>query len=75
MDTEEIATEIVRIRRRLAELNDQVEGHNDTDSDDERAQLHDRLRHLQDVMSGHAAGNEENDSPARPDSVHYVPPA
>lgn len=75
MDTEEIATEIVTIRRRLAELDDQVEGHHDTDSDDEHTRLHDRLRHLQDVMSGRASGDNKEDSPARPDSVHYVPPA
>ncbi|HSM46163.1 MAG TPA: hypothetical protein VK969_14205 [Acidimicrobiia bacterium] len=75
MDTEEIATEIVRIRRRLAELDDRVEGHHDNDSDDERTRLHDRLRHLQDVMSSHAGRNQQQDSPAQPDSVHYVPPA
>lgn len=75
MDTEEIASEIVRIRQRLAEFDDQVEGHADTDSDDERRRLRDRLRHLQDVMSGHAAGNKDQDSPAQPNSVHYVPPA
>jgi len=50
MDTEAIALEIVTIRNRLAELDDDVEA-TDTDVDDERKQLHDRMRRLQDQLS------------------------
>ena len=75
MNTETIAQEIVDIRARLAELDEQIEGHDGTDGDDERARLHDRLRHLQDLISGGASESSEIDSPAEPDSVHYLPPA
>lgn len=50
MDTEAIAIEIVRIRGRLAELDDDVEA-DDVDADEERKQLHDRMRQLQDQLA------------------------
>ena len=74
MDTEAIATEIVSIRSRLREIEGQVEGSTDTDVDDERTELLDRMRHLQSVLSGHGAGGER-DVPGPADTVQYVPPA
>lgn len=63
-----MAKEIVELRSRLAELDDQngesVEG----------KRLHTRLRHLQDLMSS-GAGQEGKGRDAAPDSVQYVPPA
>ena len=74
MDTEAIASEIVSIRSRLREIEDQVEGSVETDADDERTELLDRMRHLQSVLSGHGAGGDQ-DVPGQPDTVQYVPPA
>lgn len=51
MDTEAIAIEIVKIRNRLAELDGTVEGHTGSDVDDEKKQLHDRMRQLQDQLA------------------------
>ena len=76
MDTESIAREIVTIKNRLLELDEPVEGAKDTDVDDQRKTLLDRMRHLQDQLSGHGAGeNGRQDGPATPEDVHYVPPA
>lgn len=76
MDTESIAREIVTVKNRLQELDSRVEGSGDTDVDDERKDLVDRLRHLQDLLSTHGAGDHvKQDEPASPDEVHYVPPA
>lgn len=76
MDTEAIAREIVTIKNRLQELDSQVEGADGTDVDDERKELVDRMRHLQDQLSTHGAGDHaKQDDPAAPDDVHYVPPA
>lgn len=73
MDTKAIAIEIVSIRRRLDELEDQSDVRNDVT--DEQKELRDRLRHLQDVVSNKKARGGTQDSPAEPDSVHYHPPA
>lgn len=76
MDTESIAREIVTIKNRLQELDYQVEGAGDADFGDERKTLLDRLRHLQDQLSGHGAGEKgRQDAPGAPEDVHYVPPA
>lgn len=76
MDTESIAREIVTVKNRLQELDSRVEGSGGTDVDDERKDLVDRLRHLQDLLSTHGAGDHvKQDEPASPDEVHYVPPA
>lgn len=68
MNTEMIAKEIVELRRRLSELDDQ-----DGESV-ERKRLHHRLRQLQDSMSDDVREKAE-DRRAAPDSVRYVPPA
>lgn len=73
MDTKAIATEIVSIRRRLDELENQSDVRNDVT--DEQKKLRDRLRHLQDVVSNKNTRGGTQDSPAEPDSVHYHPPA
>lgn len=76
MDTESIAREIVTIKNRLQELDGHVEVGDGTDVDDERKGLVDRMRHLQDLLSTHGAGDHvKQDEPASPDDVHYVPPA
>lgn len=74
MDTEAIAGEIVRIRNRLDEIDKQVEGASDVDVDDERRRLGERLRFLQGKLSADGAGGEQ-DEPAGPGSVQYLPPA
>lgn len=71
VDTKAIAKEIVEIRHRLDELEDQ----HDESYTREQSELRDRLRHLQNMLSGKAASSAPQDSPAEPDSVHYHPPA
>jgi len=73
MDTEAIANEIVQIRNRLDEIPHR-EGPADTDVDDERRELEDRLRFLQGKLSSDR-GDAPQDEPAAPATVHYVPPA
>jgi hypothetical protein len=74
VDTESIAREIVTIKNRLQELDEHVEGASDTDIDDERKTLLDRMRHLQDQLSGHGAGEHgKHDAPASSDEVHVKP--
>lgn len=76
MDTEEIAHEIVTIRNRLDEIGSQLEGAAGTDIDDERKQLEERLRFLKGRVSEEGTDNVvEQDKPARPETVHYLPPA
>lgn len=76
MDTESIAREIVTIKNRLQELDSQVEGADDTDVDDEREELGDRMRHLQDLFSTHGSGDHvKQDEPGSPDDNQYVRPA
>lgn len=69
MDTKAIASEIVSIKNRLGEIEDLDE--HDDNVEEERRELVDRLRHLQNMLSGQAPtrGRQE------PDSVQYVPPA
>jgi 50S ribosomal subunit-associated GTPase HflX len=74
MDTEAVATEIVMIRQRLSEIDADVEGAGETDTDDEKKRLHDRMRQLQDQLSGSGAAGRQ-DSPSEPDTVQYVPPS
>lgn len=57
MDTEAIAIEIVKIRNRLAELDGSVEGNTGTDPDDEKKQLYDRMRQLQDQLAPSSGGS------------------
>ena len=70
MDTKAIAKEIVEIRHRLGEL----EGQHEESYTQEQSELRDRLRHLQNMLSGKVR-DAPQDSPAEPDSVHYHPPA
>jgi transcription elongation GreA/GreB family factor len=70
VDTKAIAKEIVEIRHRLDEFEDQHE----ESYTQEQSHLRDRLRHLQDMLSGKVR-DAPQDSPAEPDSVHYHPPA
>lgn len=70
MDTETIAKEIVEIRNRL----DELEGQHEESYTQEQSELRDRLRHLQNMLSGKVR-DAPQDSPAEPDSVHYHPPA
>lgn len=70
MDTEAIASEIVRIRNRLDEMDAQTEDASGTDVDEERSRLEKRLLLLQDRLSAHGTGE-----PDMPDNVQYVPPA
>jgi len=72
MDTEAIATEIVMIRQRLAEIDADPEVAAGTD--DERKRLHDRMRLLQDQLSGSGSAGAQ-DSPSELDSVQYIPPS
>jgi hypothetical protein len=74
MDTEAIATEIVMIRQRLDEIDADPEVAAGTDTDDEKKRLHDRMRQLQDQLSGPGAAGAQ-DSPSQPDTVEYVPPS
>lgn len=70
MDTETIAKEIVEIRNRL----DELVGQHEESYTQEQSELRDRLRHLQNMLSGKVR-DAPQDSPAEPDSVHYHPPA
>lgn len=76
MDTEAITKEIIKIRNRLDELDEQVEDASGTDIDDERDMLEEKLRFRQDQLSADGT-NEivEQDEPAAPKTVHYLPPA
>lgn len=74
MDTEAVASEIVTIRRLIAEIDADPEGAGRTDSADERKRLHQRMRQLQDQLSESGAAGRQ-DSPSEPDTVQYVPPS
>jgi chromosome segregation ATPase len=73
MDTESIAREIVTIKNRLQELDDQLEVAGDTEMSEERAQLLERMRNLQDELAEHGGGDK--DTPAQPHGVQDVRPA
>ncbi len=71
MDTEAIANEIVAIRNRLEE----IEQSDETDADEERARLAERLAFLRSRISGGDSEKADQDDPAEPGDVHYLPPA
>lgn len=70
MDTESIASEIVYLRTRIRELDEQTEGASGADGDDERKQLTDRMHELQDRLAGNGNGPKKTDS-----QVQYIPPS
>lgn len=75
MDTEAIASEIVSIRRRLAEIdNGSVGDGSIVAADDEQTPLRERLRELQDSLSDPGAPGQQ-DQPAESRTYRYVPPA
>jgi hypothetical protein len=71
VDTEAIASEIVYLKNRLAELD--TEGAEGTDVDDEKKELHERMRILQDSLSGN--GSVEPKTHTQADEVHFINPA
>lgn len=71
MDAEAIAGEIVAIRNRLEE----IEQSDETDAEEERARLAERLGFLQSRLSGRGSENADQDEPAEPGDVQYLPPA
>ena len=71
MDTESIASEIVYLRNRIRELDEQLEGRSDTDPDDERKQLEDRMHELQDRLAGNGNGSGAEKAESQ---VQYIPP-
>jgi hypothetical protein len=72
MDAEAIASEIVRIRTRLDEIDEQMEGASGADVDDEKKQLEERLRDLRGLMSRQGSDEKEHKSVA--EEVRYIPP-
>ena len=71
MDTEAIASEIVAIRNRLQE----IEQSDATGLEEERVRLAERLRFLQGRLSGRGSEKADQDDPAEPGDVQYLPPA
>ncbi len=71
MDTEAVASEIVAIRRRLEE----IEQGDETDVEDERTRLAERLGYLQSRLSSRSSEKADQDEPAEPGDVQYLPPA
>ncbi len=71
MDTEAIASEIVAIRNRLEE----IEQGDETEAEEERARLAERLGFLQSRLSGRSSEKTNQDDPAEPGDVQYLPPA
>lgn len=65
MDTEAIASEIVTLKNRIAEL--------DEGSVEERQKLHERLRSLQDRLSDRTPVDRGPGS--GPNEVQYIPPS
>lgn len=74
MDTEAVATEIVTIRQRLAEIDADPERAGAPGADEEKKLLHDRMRQLQDQLSGSGPAGRR-DLPNEPDTVQYIPPS
>ena len=72
MDTEAIASEIVYLKNRLAELD--AEGAAGTDVDDEKKELHERMRILQDTLSGNGSSVEPK-TRTQADEVQFINPA
>jgi hypothetical protein len=69
MDTEKIASEIVHLKNRIAEIDRDVE----SDRTEERTELHDRMLQLQDRLASKGDGDETlNDVSV--DSIQYMRP-
>lgn len=73
MDTEAITREIVRIRTRLEEMDNQADEASGPDIDDEKQQLEERLRDLRGMMS--RQGSDEKHHASVAEEVRYIPPA
>lgn len=71
MDTEAIVSEIVAIRKRLEE----IEQSGETEAEEERVRLAERLGFLQSRLSGRSSEKADQDEPAEPDDIQYLPPA
>ncbi len=71
MDTEAIANEIVAIRNRLEE----IEQSDESEAEEERARLAERLAFLQSRLSAGDPEKADQDDPAEPGDVQYLPPA
>lgn len=71
VDTEAIASEIVAIRNRLEE----IEQSEETEAEEERARLAERLGFLQSRLTAPGSEKADQDEPAEPDDVQYLPPA
>lgn len=72
MDTEAIALEIVKLKNRIAELD--IEGAAGSDVDDEKDELHERMRILQDQLSG-SGPDDEPKHQTEADKVQFINPA
>jgi hypothetical protein len=73
VDTEAIAKEIVRIKNRLLEIEDQQ---GDTEVEEERKGLEQGLRSLQAQLSAGTKGRSDDpDEPAGRRNIQYLPPA
>lgn len=70
MDTEAIASEIVELKNRIAEIDNDVEA----DRTEERKELHDRMLQLQDRLAAKGDGNETIPG-TQTDEVQYIAPA
>lgn len=72
MDTEAIALEIIELKNRIAALD--VEGASGTDVDDEKHELHERMRILQDQLSGRGIEDEPKHE-TEADKIQFINPA
>lgn len=70
MDTEAIASEIVALRNRIAEIDDDVEANRT----EEREELHERMLQLQDRLAAKGDGNHTVPG-TQTDKVQYIAPA
>ncbi|MFZ0013879.1 MAG: hypothetical protein WAL25_07145 [Acidimicrobiia bacterium] len=69
MDTEAIASEIVYLKNRIAEIDRDVE----SDREEERSELHERMLQLQDRLVAKGDGDETVGGVAT-DTVQYMRP-
>lgn len=72
VDTEAIASEIVYLKNRLAELD--TEGAAGAEIEEEKRELHERMRILQDSLSGNGPEVEPK-SHTQADEVQFINPA
>ena len=72
VDTEAIASEIVYLKNRLAELD--TRGAAGADVEDEKRELHERMRVLQDSLSGNGTSTEPK-THTQADEVQFINPA